>query len=1226
MTLRLGGVGYFTFFSFIASLAPAPLKALEQVCAGPQSAGSIERNLSLAEISGYYWRLDPPFAALVTPGATGSDYPRGHTMGLALRQGQADKLELLFPLDSVRGDPRKAKYSLKLQAKGKTPGLDRIEVFAKRSAGTESFVDSLNRQRTQIIFSPLTSPQLIGDASFLQVASLPVEADSAYETAAFPGESAAKLEGGHWVLWMRLRVDGTASPGSDEATSTLDLGQISLLCHFVDYPEKPLGPESPGVGEAARYLTKSSDNHGFPVEYRWVSIRFWNSLFERGVIEQDWSPSSLLEKSWSLPGLYQLLVTARSTADPEVSNGSQAQLEIVVTPPAPAQITYPSTSDTGKYGVFWSPAAQATAYDLERSSDGGASWARLASQFSTAYSEEAGPGKYRYRVRACAHDDMGTQFCSAFLPGAADVLVSGTPSPSIRRSPDRLDFSAEEGGPNPPSQALNIANGGGGALRWSLGADQGWLLLSPRSGSSTGETDEVLVAADISTLPAGSHEALITLSAPDALNSPQSVEVMLSVRRKSPPPEPPRAEIVSIRPSPADEGAAICFEGSGADADGVVEAFEWTSSLQGLLSLEPAFCRSDLLPGLHGISFRARDDGGLWSAPVQRSLLVGKRISDWPLDGCEARDESGGRDGKIAGTVGCDADRFDRPSKCLSFPGGGSVLGGGLPSLEGDFSLRLWARMDAAPLVEGGTPSSIFQIRPAQAAANVPALAISWDAGASALNVQHGEGAEIRGVEPGWHQIVLSRRDETLAVFLDGAFSGIVLTSRPVGDEFQMGGGFYGALDQVVYERRAMEAGEVEAALLDGGPTVQLRPLREEAELPAYPGTAIEGITLRLRVGALDGDGGDGQAFHVKRLRVSGPLAHRAGEGGFVEGGSLFLERGSSGEGSRTLVGRLEPAEEARAPGAFDLSQVSPQDLPPSSEVKLTARFDLAPGAPIGESFRFSIKSSDDLEVEPAFVAGPRRSGAAAVEGRRFRLAAPPAVRLAAARLEDTGGADGVLLHGLSLQVDSVEDLVLESLLYRKVEGTTLDGVREAVLYVDKNLNGNLEPDEKAGDGIVDPDGGGIRFGGLAGSSREIVLMAGSAASLFLVASIETAQGAAPLRSAPLAVLLAVLLGGAAFFLVLPVWLRRGVGSRRCLIPLEALVAMLFLSVSVALGGGCGGGGGGKGARGTVERPPEIEVGLLGADDLVLRGSLTGAPVILRGLPDGGLIGPPHRS
>src|SRR5262245_31070863 len=85
MTLRLGGVGYFLFYAylliaFLASLAQAPLQALEQVCAGPQSAGSLKPNLSLSEISGYYWRLDPPFAALVTAGATGSDYPGGHTM------------------------------------------------------------------------------------------------------------------------------------------------------------------------------------------------------------------------------------------------------------------------------------------------------------------------------------------------------------------------------------------------------------------------------------------------------------------------------------------------------------------------------------------------------------------------------------------------------------------------------------------------------------------------------------------------------------------------------------------------------------------------------------------------------------------------------------------------------------------------------------------------------------------------------------------------------------------------------------------------------------------------------------------------------------------------------------------------------------------------------------------------------------------------------------------
>src|SRR5262249_45696194 len=152
--------------------------------------------------------------------------------------------------------------------------------------------------------------QFVGDSSFLRVASLSVDADQAYETPQFLGDGLARLEGGHWVLWVRLRVANPAATGSQEAASTVDLGQISLLCHFVEYPDPPEGPGNAGIGEITRYVPRSPDTHGFPVESRWVSIRYWSGFYQQGIIEQDWSPSSALEKTWSLPGLYQLLVTA----------------------------------------------------------------------------------------------------------------------------------------------------------------------------------------------------------------------------------------------------------------------------------------------------------------------------------------------------------------------------------------------------------------------------------------------------------------------------------------------------------------------------------------------------------------------------------------------------------------------------------------------------------------------------------------------------------------------------------------------------------------------------------------------------------------------------------------------------------------------------------------------------------------------------------------------------
>jgi hypothetical protein len=60
------------------------------------------------------------------------------------------------------------------------------------------------------------------------------------------------------------------------------------------------------------------------------------------------------------------------------------------------------------------------------------------------------------------------------------------PAPVISRSPASLTFSGVEDESNPASQTLGISNAGGGTLSWAVSDDQGWLSLSPTSGTSTG--------------------------------------------------------------------------------------------------------------------------------------------------------------------------------------------------------------------------------------------------------------------------------------------------------------------------------------------------------------------------------------------------------------------------------------------------------------------------------------------------------------------------------------------------------------------------------------------------------------------------------------------------------------------------------------------------------------------------------------------------------------------
>ena len=104
---------------------------------------------------------------------------------------------------------------------------------------------------------------------------------------------------------------------------------------------------------------------------------------------------------------------------------------------------------------------------------------------------------------------------------------------TISFSPPSFTFSATQGGPNPPSQTLEIWNSGEDTLNWSVSHNPPWLNLLPESGSSTGEHDAVTVSVNIWGMSAGNYSGNITISAPGATNTPQTVPVSLTVNPPS---------------------------------------------------------------------------------------------------------------------------------------------------------------------------------------------------------------------------------------------------------------------------------------------------------------------------------------------------------------------------------------------------------------------------------------------------------------------------------------------------------------------------------------------------------------------------------------------------------------------------------------------------------------------------------------------------------------------
>jgi len=123
--------------------------------------------------------------------------------------------------------------------------------------------------------------------------------------------------------------------------------------------------------------------------------------------------------------------------------------------------------------------------------------------------------------------------------------VSQQSPPQIWTSTSSLSFSAKEGGANPSSKSFSVKNSGEGTLNYTISDDAAWLSVSPTGGSSSGGENRHTVSVDIDDLSEGSYSGTITITDPDASNSPQEVNVSLEIASQ------PSGDEISIFCSPS---------------------------------------------------------------------------------------------------------------------------------------------------------------------------------------------------------------------------------------------------------------------------------------------------------------------------------------------------------------------------------------------------------------------------------------------------------------------------------------------------------------------------------------------------------------------------------------------------------------------------------------------------------------------------------------------------
>ncbi len=112
-----------------------------------------------------------------------------------------------------------------------------------------------------------------------------------------------------------------------------------------------------------------------------------------------------------------------------------------------------------------------------------------------------------------------------------EVIFEGESTPRIYLNRTTIGFSTTSG-INPPDQYLSVTSNMPELLNWTAAVDNvqpSWLSINPQSGSGNGSIAIIVNNSDLAT---GTYSKNITISSPGASNSPQTVNVILTVNQE----------------------------------------------------------------------------------------------------------------------------------------------------------------------------------------------------------------------------------------------------------------------------------------------------------------------------------------------------------------------------------------------------------------------------------------------------------------------------------------------------------------------------------------------------------------------------------------------------------------------------------------------------------------------------------------------------------------------
>jgi hypothetical protein len=202
---------------------------------------------------------------------------------------------------------------------------------------------------------------------------------------------------------------------------------------------------------------------------------------------------------------------------------------IDITKPESHVLTLSPTQNSASFPVQWQGTDQHSgpgSYSIYVSDNGG-SYVEWLSNTTKTSATFTGANGHSYAFYSIARDNAGNLEDAPSSPDTT-TTVTGSSTVIINLNHTALFFGAAAGNGVTPAQNVLISSSGGGSLHWTASTNQNWLRVSPTSGTGN---SIMTVSVDVSGLLPGTYNGSITITDPNASNSPQTVSVILNVYR-----------------------------------------------------------------------------------------------------------------------------------------------------------------------------------------------------------------------------------------------------------------------------------------------------------------------------------------------------------------------------------------------------------------------------------------------------------------------------------------------------------------------------------------------------------------------------------------------------------------------------------------------------------------------------------------------------------------------